>query len=102
MVAAGGGQLREALERAFDIVPREYFLGPGPWLAVSSLSGVFVATSTDDPTHLYQNVLFALDRQKQINNGEPYNYWARWLQRRETWRFISGVGQDTTRLFPHI
>jgi protein-L-isoaspartate(D-aspartate) O-methyltransferase len=72
MVAAGGGQLREDLERAFEIVPREYFLGPGPWLAVSSLSGMFVATPTDDPIHVYQNVLFALDRQKQINNGEPF------------------------------
>jgi protein-L-isoaspartate(D-aspartate) O-methyltransferase len=72
MVAAGGGQLREDLERAFEIVPREYFLGPGPWLAVSSLSGMFVATPTDDPIHVYQNVLFALDRQKKINNGEPF------------------------------
>ena len=72
MVAAGGGQLREDLERAFEIVPREYFLGPGPWLAVSSLSGMFVATPTDDPIHVYQNVLFALDRRKQINNGEPF------------------------------
>jgi protein-L-isoaspartate(D-aspartate) O-methyltransferase len=72
MVAAGGGQLREDLERAFEIVPREYFLGPGPWLAVSSLSGMFVGTPTDDPIHVYQNVLFALDRQKQINNGEPF------------------------------
>jgi protein-L-isoaspartate(D-aspartate) O-methyltransferase len=72
MVAAGGGQLREDLERAFEIVPREYFLGTGPWLATSSVSGLFVATPTDDPIHVYQNVLFALDRQKQINNGEPF------------------------------
>jgi protein-L-isoaspartate(D-aspartate) O-methyltransferase len=72
MVAAGGGQLREDLERAFEIVPREYFLGAGPWLAVSSVSGMFVATPTDDPIHVYQNVLFALDPQKQINNGEPF------------------------------
>jgi protein-L-isoaspartate(D-aspartate) O-methyltransferase len=72
MVAAGGGQLREDLEHAFEIVPREYFLGAGPWLATSSVSGMFVATPTDDPIHVYQNVLFALDRQKQINNGEPF------------------------------
>jgi protein-L-isoaspartate(D-aspartate) O-methyltransferase len=72
MVAAGGGQLREDLERAFEIVPREYFLGAGPWLATSSVSGMFVATPTDDPIHVYQNVLFALDRQKRINNGEPF------------------------------
>jgi protein-L-isoaspartate(D-aspartate) O-methyltransferase len=71
MVAAGGGQLREDLERAFEIVPREYFLGAGPWLA-ASVSGTFVVTPTDDPIHVYQNVLFALDWQKRINNGEPF------------------------------
>jgi protein-L-isoaspartate(D-aspartate) O-methyltransferase len=72
MVASGGGQLREDLERAFEIVPREYFLGAGPWFATSSVSGMLVPTPTDDPIHVYQNVLFALDRQKRINNGEPF------------------------------
>jgi protein-L-isoaspartate(D-aspartate) O-methyltransferase len=72
MAAAGGGQLRDDLERAFEIVPREYFLGAGPWLAVSSFSGMQVATPTDDPIHVYQNVLFVLDRDKRINNGEPF------------------------------
>src|SRR6202035_2556512 len=37
-----------------------------------SISGMSVATPTDDPILVYQNVLFALDRQKQINNGEPF------------------------------
>jgi protein-L-isoaspartate(D-aspartate) O-methyltransferase len=72
MAAAFGDQLREDLERAFEIVPREYFLGPGPWLAVSSISGMHVATPTDDAIHVYQNVLFVLDREKRINNGEPF------------------------------
>lgn len=72
MAAAGGGQLREDLECAFETIPREYFLGPGPWLAVSPMSGMDVATPTDDPIHVYQNVLFALDRKKRINNGEPF------------------------------
>jgi len=71
MASAAGGQLRDDLERAFEIVPREYFLGPGPWIAVSPISGVDVPTPTDDPIHVYQNVLFALDREKRINNGEP-------------------------------
>src|SRR5215471_9957213 len=70
--AAGGGALRDELERAFEIVPREHFLGAGPWLATSSISGIQVATPTDDPIHVYQNVLFALDREKRINNGEPF------------------------------
>lgn len=72
MAAAGGGQLRDDLERAFEIVPREHFLGPGPWLALSSVNGAYVATPTDDPIHVYQNVLFALDRERRINNGEPF------------------------------
>jgi protein-L-isoaspartate(D-aspartate) O-methyltransferase len=72
MAAASGGQLRDDLERVFEIVPREHFLGAGPWLATSSISGIHVATPTDDPIHVYQNVLFALDREKRINNGEPF------------------------------
>jgi protein-L-isoaspartate(D-aspartate) O-methyltransferase len=71
LAAAAGGALRDELERAFELVPREYFLGPGPWLAMSPISGLQVSTPTDDPIHVYQNVLFALDRDKQINNGEP-------------------------------
>jgi len=70
LAAAGGGALRDDLERAFELVPREYFLGPGPWLAVSPIGGQ-VPTPSDDPIHVYQNVLFALDRGKHINNGEP-------------------------------
>src|SRR5262249_36274133 len=72
MAAAAGGHLRDDLERAFEIVPREYFLGAGPWLAMSSISGMPVATPTDDPIHVYQNVLFVLDRDRRINNGEPF------------------------------
>jgi protein-L-isoaspartate(D-aspartate) O-methyltransferase len=70
MVAAGGYKLRDDLERAFNLVPRERFLGPGPWYAVSP-SGLLVQTPTDDPIHVYQNELFVLDREKRINNGEP-------------------------------
>jgi protein-L-isoaspartate(D-aspartate) O-methyltransferase len=31
-----------------------------------------VQTPTDDPIHLYQNLLFALRDEEGINNGEPY------------------------------
>jgi protein-L-isoaspartate(D-aspartate) O-methyltransferase len=71
MAAAAGGELQEDLERAFNFVPRELFLGPGPWHAVSLPSGHSVQTPTDDPIHVYQNVLFVLNREKHINNGEP-------------------------------
>ena len=72
MAAAGGGALREELERAFEFVPREHFLGVGPWLALSPFAQSYVRTPTDDPIHVYQNLLFALDGEKHINNGEPF------------------------------
>jgi protein-L-isoaspartate(D-aspartate) O-methyltransferase len=71
MAAAAGRELQGDLERAFEFVPREYFLGPGPWHAVSLPSGSFVQTPTDDPIHVYQNAMFTLNREKSINNGEP-------------------------------
>src|SRR5436305_11126877 len=71
IAAAGGGPIRENLEGAFELVPREHFLGRGPWLAMSPSSGAYIPTPTDDPTYLYQNLLFALDGEKHVNNGEP-------------------------------
>jgi protein-L-isoaspartate(D-aspartate) O-methyltransferase len=50
-------------------VPRERFLGPPPWYAVTEVG--YVPVPNDDPSYVYQDVLFALDRAKGINNGEP-------------------------------
>ncbi|MBN9061913.1 MAG: hypothetical protein BGP06_11935 [Rhizobiales bacterium 65-9] len=61
-------ELRERMERAFALVPREHFLGPPPWAALTGLRGVI---ETSDPIHLYQNVLVAIDRARGVNNGEP-------------------------------
>jgi protein-L-isoaspartate(D-aspartate) O-methyltransferase len=71
LVAVAGGPLRDRLERAFATVSRERFLGAGPWLARSIYTETYVQTPTDDPIHLYQNLLFALLGEKGINNGEP-------------------------------
>ena len=71
MVAVAGGPLRNRLEHAFTAVRREHFLGPGPWLARSIYNQTYVQTPTDDPIHVYQNLLFALIDEKGINNGEP-------------------------------
>jgi protein-L-isoaspartate(D-aspartate) O-methyltransferase len=71
LVAVAGGPLRDRLENAFATVRRERFLGPGPWLARSIYDPTYVQTPTDDPVHLYQNLLFALLDEKGINNGEP-------------------------------
>jgi protein-L-isoaspartate(D-aspartate) O-methyltransferase len=53
---------------AFATVPREKFLGPGPW-QVFTRAG-YMETQTD-PALLYQDVLVALKSEAQINNGQP-------------------------------
>ena len=58
-----------ALVRAFSRVPRERFVGPGPW-KIAVRDG-YVETPSDDPRFLYQNVLVALAVDREINNGQP-------------------------------
>jgi protein-L-isoaspartate(D-aspartate) O-methyltransferase len=67
------------LRRAFATVPRERFVGPGPWTTFSA--GLQSAlTPDDDPAHLYRNVLVSLDAAKKLNNGEP-RFWATLFER---------------------
>lgn len=79
----------DSLVDAFAKVPREHFLGPGPWQIAypdargSSIGGLTVGTNyraTDDadPRHLYHNVLIAIDPSRQLNNGHPSTL-ASWL-----------------------
>jgi protein-L-isoaspartate(D-aspartate) O-methyltransferase len=58
----------EKLIEAFATIPREQFLGPGPW-QVFTRSGYIETPS--DPALLYQDVLVALKREAQLNNGQP-------------------------------
>ena len=68
-----------ALVRAFGAVPREHFVGPGPWkILVPPDLLAYRDTSDGDPRHLYDNVLVALDASRRLNNGEPAAL-ARWL-----------------------
>jgi protein-L-isoaspartate(D-aspartate) O-methyltransferase len=79
-------ELRSArLVDALATVPREQFVGPGPWLLAQVPSGHpgpaplqrpvlgrgYELTPDDDPRRLYNNVLVALDPQRALNNGEP-------------------------------
>lgn len=57
------------LVRAFALVPRERFVGQGPW-QIFTLTG-YIETPSDDAALIYQDVVIALDREKQINNGQP-------------------------------
>jgi protein-L-isoaspartate(D-aspartate) O-methyltransferase len=58
---------------AFAIVPRERFVGPGPWRIKGM--GRFWASEDTDPRRVYHNVLIELDETKGINNGQP-SLWA--------------------------
>ncbi|MDJ1157228.1 hypothetical protein QNA08_03105 [Chelatococcus sp. SYSU_G07232] len=54
---------------AFASVPREDFLGPGPWIVLGAFG--YWRTADADPRHIYEDVLVALDPMRGINNGEP-------------------------------
>jgi protein-L-isoaspartate(D-aspartate) O-methyltransferase len=65
-----------AIFAAFATVPRERFVGPGPWIIQSSGSSTF--TEDADPTHVYRDALIVLDEAKHLNNGQP-SLWAYYL-----------------------
>ena len=64
-----------ALVEAFARVPREKFLGSGPWhIAVPDLltgSVQYVPTPDADPRRVYHNVVIVLDRSRDLTNGQP-------------------------------
>lgn len=62
------------LVRAFATVPRERFVGPGPWRILGPTFQPEL-TPDADPRRLYRNVLISLDETKQLNNGQP-QFWA--------------------------
>jgi len=63
--------------KAFATVPRERFVGPGPWRILSPMRlGSYWTTEDADPRHLYHDVLIALDEARGVNNGQP-SLWAR-------------------------
>jgi protein-L-isoaspartate(D-aspartate) O-methyltransferase len=70
LLAAASGSADPRLERAFELVPREAFMGPGPWRL--GVYQKYFETPDADPAYLYQNLLVALDADKGINNGEPF------------------------------
>jgi protein-L-isoaspartate(D-aspartate) O-methyltransferase len=69
-----------ALIEAFARVPREKFLGAGPWqIAFPDLArGGAIHTTIDDPRHLYHNVLIVLDASRNLSNGQPGSL-AHWI-----------------------
>jgi protein-L-isoaspartate(D-aspartate) O-methyltransferase len=55
---------------AFAAVPREEFVGRGPWLTLPDPAG-YRSTPDADVKHVYQDVAIALDAARMLNNGSP-------------------------------
>jgi protein-L-isoaspartate(D-aspartate) O-methyltransferase len=69
-VLAAAGVDNGPLAQAFAAIPREDFVGPGPWLVLRWLRD-YVPTPDDDPVYLYTDDLVALVPERRVNNGQP-------------------------------
>jgi protein-L-isoaspartate(D-aspartate) O-methyltransferase len=66
----------KALIQAFATVPRERFVGRGPWRILSRMNlREYWSTADADAQHVYHDVLIALDEARGLNNGQP-SLWA--------------------------
>jgi protein-L-isoaspartate(D-aspartate) O-methyltransferase len=93
-----------SLIEAFARVPRESFLGPGPWqIGIPDLTSgrvEYLTTASADPRHLYHNVTVALDASRSLNNGQPGSV-ASWIAaldlqpRNQVFHLGCGVGYFT-------
>lgn len=68
-IVRSAGSADERLIAAFAAVPREDFLGPGPWQVF--VGSGYLPTLSSDPRLLYQDVLISLAPERRINNGQP-------------------------------
>jgi protein-L-isoaspartate(D-aspartate) O-methyltransferase len=74
----------DAVVEALAHVPREAFLGAGPWQIARSYEQAphYRTTADADPRHLYHNVLVAIDPARQLHNGLP-SALAQWIEAAE-------------------
>lgn len=56
---------------AFAAIPREDFVGPGPWMMLRWFRQDYMPTPDADPVYLYTNDLVALLPERRLNNGQP-------------------------------
>src|SRR5438034_11212442 len=69
-VLAAANVVDARVAQAFAAIPREDFLGPGPWL-VRRWMRDYVSTPDADPVYLYTDDLVALVPERGVNNGQP-------------------------------
>ncbi|WP_245511817.1 protein-L-isoaspartate O-methyltransferase family protein [Rhizobium beringeri] len=60
----------ERVETAFAEVPREDFLGHGPW-PIFRMRKAYVPTPAADPVYLYTDDIVGIVPERHINNGQP-------------------------------
>jgi protein-L-isoaspartate(D-aspartate) O-methyltransferase len=79
-VKEAGNLHHERLVQALSRVPRERFVGSGPWKIIDLATGSFLYRDTTDadPRHIYADVLVALDPERYLNNGHPSSL-ASWI-----------------------
>jgi protein-L-isoaspartate(D-aspartate) O-methyltransferase len=65
------------LEAAYAEVPRENFLGPGPWVIPRWVGG-YAPTPSADPVYLYVDNVVQIVAEKRLNNGQPSSH-AKWI-----------------------
>ena len=65
------------IEAAFAAVPREDFLGPGPWV-IGRWIGGFVPTPSADPVYVYVDTVVPIVPERRLNNGQPSGH-AKWI-----------------------
>ena len=58
------------VEAAFASVPRELFLGRGPWPILRWDRG-YVPTPSRNPVYIYDDVLIGIVPERHLNNGQP-------------------------------
>lgn len=66
------------LLHALSVVPRERFVGKGPWRVRRDAVADYSRTPDADPVHLYDDVLVAIDARRRLDTGLP-SLWAHFL-----------------------
>lgn len=69
LITAKAGKPQSQLTSAFAAIPRERYLGPGPWKVFTGRG--YISIPSDDPALLYQDIVVALGEEHGINNGQP-------------------------------
>jgi len=68
-IVKSSGSTDARLIDAFAAVPREDYVGKGPWPVF--IGSGYLPTISDDPNLLYQDILIGLATDRKINNGQP-------------------------------